>query len=87
MTRAALLLALALLAQAGAADAAGPSHAEEETEEKPEIDPAEAALPNTMRRHGVIGHVPRQEGLDILDAEILAGMRARLVMQVRGADE
>ena len=49
-------------------------------EEAENIDPAIAALPASMRRHGVAGHVPPPEGLEILDPDILARMRERLIL-------
>ena len=46
---------------------------------------AEARLPNSMRRHGVIGHVPPMVGLPLLDPEVLERMRERLIVLSQGA--
>jgi hypothetical protein len=77
-----LIALLALLAGPGLAA----SKAKEEGEEK--VDKAveaEAKLPNSMRRHGVIGHVPPMEGLPLLDPQVLERMRERLIVLSQGA--
>ncbi|WP_280321792.1 hypothetical protein [Sulfitobacter faviae] len=54
-----LIVLIALLAGPGLA--AGPAK-EKDAEEVDKTAEAEARLPNSMRRHGVIGHVPRWRG-------------------------
>jgi hypothetical protein len=73
-----LLALLALWAVPDMGQAAGAPEAEEETEA--EAGPTEPPLPASMRRHGVIGRVPLPDGMDILDPDILARMRERLVL-------
>lgn len=76
--------ALVLAMLAGSLQASGPApSAEGEGEaegEEQQLDPGQAALPGTMRRHGVIGRLTVPEGVNILDADILARMRDRLVI-------
>ncbi|WP_341232984.1 hypothetical protein [uncultured Sulfitobacter sp.] len=73
-----LLALLALWAVPDTGQAAGAPEAAEETEA--EAGPTEPPLPASMRRHGVIGRVPLPDGMDILDPDILARMRERLVL-------
>ena len=54
-----LIALIALLAGPGLA--AGPAK-EKDAEEVDKTAEAEARLPNSMRRHGVIGHVPQWRG-------------------------
>ncbi|MEQ5826927.1 hypothetical protein J3456_06090 [Sulfitobacter sp. NFXS29] len=77
-----LIALIALLAGPGLA--AGPAK-EKDAEEVDKTAEAEARLPNSMRRHGVIGHVPPMEGLPLLDAEVLERMRERLIVLSQGA--
>lgn len=83
--RGCLLLALvALWALPEIGHTAGPAKT---TEEEAEAGPTEPPLPASMRRHGVIGRVPLPDGMDILDADILARMRERLVIYSQSAQE
>lgn len=61
--------------------------AKDEVEDTKEAQPADPALPASMQLHGVIGHVPPMKGLPLLDPEILARMRERLIVQSQGADK
>ncbi|WP_394419086.1 hypothetical protein [Sulfitobacter sp. 1A13421] len=79
-----LIVLIALLAGPGLA--AGPAK-EKDAEEVDKTAEAEARLPNSMRRHGVIGHVPPMEGLPLLDAEMLERMRERLIVLSQGAEQ
>ncbi|MDF3350951.1 MULTISPECIES: hypothetical protein [unclassified Sulfitobacter] len=79
-----LIALIALLAGPGLA--AGPAK-EKDAEEVDKTAEAEARLPNSMRRHGVIGHVPPMEGLPLLDAEVLERMRERLIVLLQGAEQ
>ena len=79
-----LIALIALLAGPGLA--AGPAK-EKDAEEVDKTAEAEARLPNSMRRHGVIGHVPPMEGLPLLDAEVLKRMRERLIVLLQGAEQ
>ncbi|MFG6568470.1 hypothetical protein [Sulfitobacter sp. 1A13679] len=79
-----LIALIALLAEPGLA--AGPAK-EKDAEEVDAAAEAEARLPNSMRRHGVIGHVPPMEGLPLLDAEVLERMRERLIVLSQGAEQ
>ncbi|MFG6499261.1 MULTISPECIES: hypothetical protein [unclassified Sulfitobacter] len=79
-----LIALIALLAGPGLA--AGPAK-EKDAEEVDKTAEAEARLPNSMRRHGVIGHVPPMEGLPLLDAEMLERMRERLIVLSQGAEQ
>lgn len=79
-----LIALIALLAGPGLA--AGPAK-EKDAEEVDKTAEAEARLPNSMRRHGVIGHVPPMEGLPLLDAEVLERMRERLIVLSQGAEQ
>ncbi|WPZ22487.1 hypothetical protein T7987_04385 [Sulfitobacter faviae] len=79
-----LIVLIALLAGPGLA--AGPAK-EKDAEEVDKTAEAEARLPNSMRRHGVIGHVPPMEGLPLLDAEVLERMRERLIVLSQGAEQ
>ena len=79
-----LIVLIALLAGPGLA--AGPAK-EKDAEEVDKTAEAEARLPNSMRRHGVIGHVPPMEGLPLLDAEVLERMRERLIVLLQGAEQ
>ncbi|WP_411975761.1 hypothetical protein [Sulfitobacter faviae] len=79
-----LIALIALLAGSGLA--AGPAK-EKDAEEVDKTAEAEARLPNSMRRHGVIGHVPPMEGLPLLDAEVLERMRERLIVLSQGAEQ
>lgn len=83
MSPRALILPLLLALFAGPLQAAGPAK-DKEAEEQ--VDP-EAGLPESMRQHGVIGHVPPLTGLPLLDPEILARMRERLVVQAPASDK
>lgn len=77
-----LIALVALLAGPGLA--AGPAK-EKDAEEVDKTAEAEARLPNSMRQHGVIGHVPPMEGLPLLNAEVLERMRERLIVLSQGA--
>ncbi len=77
-----LCVLLALLA--GPAFAAAKAK-EKDTDKAEKEEPAEPALPASMREHGVIGHVPPMEGLPLIDADILARMRERLIVLSQGA--
>ena len=79
-----LIALIALLAGPGLA--AVPAK-EKDAEEVDKTAEAEARLPNSMRRHGVIGHVPPMEGLPLLDAEVLERMRERLIVLLQGAEQ
>lgn len=84
MRRLPLIALIALLA--------GPGLAASKDEEKgAEADDkaaaAEARLPDSMRRHGVIGHVPPMEGLPLLDPAVLERMRERLIVLSQGAKQ
>ncbi|MFG6583209.1 hypothetical protein [Sulfitobacter sp. 1A12779] len=79
-----LIVLIALLAGPGLA--AGPAK-KKDAEEVDKTAKAEARLPNSMRRHGVIGHVPPMEGLPLLDAEVLERMRERLIVLSQGAQQ
>ncbi|KZY53089.1 hypothetical protein HKX23_11830 [Sulfitobacter sp. KE29] len=79
-----LIVLIALLAGPGLA--AGPAK-EKDAEEVDKTAEAEARLPNSMRRHGVIGHVPPMEGLPLLDAAVLERMRERLIVLSQGAEQ
>ena len=79
-----LIVLIALLAGPGLA--AGPTK-EKDAKEVDKTAEAEARLPNSMRRHGVIGHVPPMEGLPLLDAEVLERMRERLIVLSQAAEQ
>ena len=79
-----LIALIALLAGPGLAAGAAK---EKDAEEVDKTAEAEARLPNSMRRHGVIGHVPPMEGLPLLDAEVLERMRERLIVLSQGAQQ
>lgn len=79
-----LIALLALLAGPGFAA----SEPKKEGGEKDDNAAAEEAkLPNSMRRHGGIGHVPPMEGLPLFDPEVLERMRERLIILSQGADQ
>ncbi len=62
-------------------DALAAGAARDKGEEKvDQAEAAEAKLPNSMRSHGVIGHVAPMEGLPLLDPKILERMRERLIL-------
>ncbi|MFT6090897.1 hypothetical protein [Sulfitobacter sp.] len=85
--RACVLLALvALWAVPNIGHAAGAAKAAEE-EDTTEVIPTGPPLPASMRHHGVIGHVPLPDGMDILDADILARMRDRLIVFSQHVEE
>lgn len=77
-----LTIAMLLALLAGPASAAA---AAKEKDEVKEEEPTEPALPASMRQHGVIGHVPPMEGLPLINPEILARMRERLIVLSQGA--
>ena len=79
-----LIVLIALLAGPGLA--AGPAK-EKDAKEADKTAEAEARLPNSMRRHGVIGHVHPMEGLPLLDAAVLERMRERLIVLSQGAQQ
>lgn len=81
MSPRALILPLLLALLAGPLQAAGPAKEKGDKAEE-DVDPA-AGLPNSMRQHGVIGHVPPSIGLPLFDPAVLARMRERLVIQAR----
>jgi len=75
---------LALLAGPALSAAA----AKEDDGDKAESEEATGpALPASMRRHGVIGHVPPMESLPLIDPAILARMRERLILLSQEAKE
>ncbi|WP_139226294.1 hypothetical protein [Sulfitobacter dubius] len=82
MARLPLFAFMALLA--GPALAAGAAKDKGEEKVDQEAEAAEAKFPNSMRSHGVIGHVAPMEGLPLLDPEILERMRERLIVLSQG---
>lgn len=80
-----LIALVALLAGPGLA--ASEAKEEEGKEKVDKAAEAEAKLPNSMRRHGVIGHVPPMEGLPLLDPQVLERMRERLIVLSQGAHQ
>ncbi|MBW4961670.1 hypothetical protein [Sulfitobacter sp. CW3] len=84
-----LLAVLALVAIWTVPDighASGATKAAEE-EDTTEVITTGPPLPASMRHHGVIGHVPLPDGMDILDADILARMRDRLIVFSQHVEE
>ncbi|MEX3314463.1 hypothetical protein [Sulfitobacter sp. PS-8MA] len=61
--------------------------AQEEAGDTAKDAPAAPALPASMQSHGVIGHVPPLTGLPLLDPEILARMRERLIVLSQEPDK
>lgn len=85
MTPRALILSLLLALTTGPAFAAGPAKEEDAEAEKEAA--AAARLPNSMRQHGVIGHVPPLAGMPLFDPSILARMRERLILLSHDTDK
>ncbi|SFT09205.1 hypothetical protein SAMN04488040_3119 [Sulfitobacter marinus] len=77
MKRYALLAVVAVCAMPDISHAAGDA---ETTTKDAEAVATKPPLPASMQRHGVIGRVPLPDGMDILDADILARMRDRLII-------
>lgn len=85
MMRALPLPLIALVALLAGPGLAASTDDEKDAEKVDKAAEAEARLPNSMRRHGVIGHVPPMVGLPLLDPEVLERMRERLIVLSQGA--
>jgi len=81
--RAAVLL---ILLSGGAAFAAAPEAPPTDGTDAAEEDAARG-LPASMRKHGVIGHIPSEGDYNILDPGILTDMRSALILLGEGAAE